>query len=405
MLTGLSEWQMERSFRHKVINKVRFHVYTAWRGLYRNRLRSLLSCLGIIFGVAAFVSMLAVAEGASSNIVEGIKELGLRNIVIKSVDFRQGLSEQTQELVKGLDIFSKFSSVKLIRGNVVDSRTDVKVVAVSPSFKEIFRTSMAFGRFIHDCDVKNGVSVAVAGAEAARSLGLRYRTEGLLTIEKQAYRLVGILAPRAWAVKKKGAILSWDINRCIFVPYDPRFYGRPQTMIVQVADGNDVIKAAKVLARMMQIKGINARIIVPLALRNQALKSKRIFDIVLGSIAAISLVVGGIGIANVMLASVTERTTEIGIRCTFGASQNDILFQFLSEALIMGIFGAIAGIFLGSYIALLIQRFFSIPINFNFKILVIAICLGVIVSVSACYYPARKASNIDPLHAIKFNTW
>jgi len=281
----------------------------------------------------------------------------------------------------------------------------VEVIAVTPSFRDIYGITMAYGRFIHASDAEQGARVCVIGAESAGSLGLQYSKGGTIALGDDVYRVVGRLAPRAWAVSKKGSIQIRNLNQSVMVPLDKRLYGRVSELIVQARSGVDVPAAAMVLKRLLKIKGIKAQIIVPLALRNQALKSKRIFDIVLGTIAAVSLIIGGIGISNVMLASVAERNTEIGLRRTFGAAPSDILKQFLSEAALMGFAGSLAGMFLGLVASFTVNRTAELPVSFSPGIILTALLMGLLTATFASMYPAFKASRIDPLSAIRANAW
>ena len=384
-----------------------FYFSIALQGLLRNKLRSVLSCLGIIFGVASFVSMMAVAKGASTRLVEGIEQLGLRNIVLSLSETDSDMADRLLKQLRKDPLLSLITPVAEMKTAVIDARygSNFKVMAVYPSFKDVFGLSMASGRFLHSTDLYQTQRVAVVGAAAARNFGLQYSSRGFITIGKELYDVVGRLSPRTWAVKKHGSLVKWDLNSCVFIPYDSKTMKEPEQIVVQVKQGQDVLMISKILSRILKMSGIDAKVVVPLALRNEVIESKKIFDLVLGTIAAISLLVGGIGIANVMLASVAERNTEIGLRRTFGATRGDILIQFLSEAGIMGIAGSAAGILFGIFCADCIEQLGSTPVSFTFATVAVGMLLGVAISLCSSLYPANKASLIDPLSAIRHNTW
>ncbi|MBI4324283.1 MAG: ABC transporter permease [Chloroflexi bacterium] len=411
------------------------------KSLWVHRLRSLLTVLGIVFGVCSVIAMLAIGEGASYEAQEQIKNLGSQNIILRSV------KPPEEQKVSGnqsfaLDYGLTYPDVKRIKVTIpgvtvlvpgrlireyvwnISRRVDCEIMGTVPWYPEMRNHPIAQGRFFSDLEMEQGASVCVVGTEMAPELfPIESPIGRTVRVGGKYYRVVGVMEPRAKGAKQSeipDSAPGGAANR-MYIPLTTARMRFGETLMkrrsgsfeaervalhevtVKVARPEDVTDVAlsiqEVLERNHRKKDYD--IIVPLELLKRAERTKKIFNIVLGSIAAISLLVGGIGIMNIMLASVTERTREIGIRRALGAKRRDIIVQFLVETVMLSGAGGILGVVLGLAIPYLVTFFSAMKTIVTFWSPAIAFSISALVGVIFGLYPAFRAANMDPVEALR----
>jgi len=417
------------------------------KSLWMHRLRSTLTTLGIIFGVASVIAMLAIGEGASRDAQEQIARLGSRNVIIKTIKppEEQDASGETSTM---LDYGLTYSDAERFRNGIPDvevivpirrlteqawyrnRKASVEVVGTVPWHPDTSPIKLKMGRFLSSTDMHYKQSVCVVDERVVKDLFAFDDPLGQdLKIVSDYYRVVGIVSAQASNSAENG--LSSGASAApgqgganvanIYVPLTTvkdrfgeislQFSGTSrniekvelQEIIVKVGRMENVLGVRDILRTLLGRfhKKADYQVIVPLELLKQAERTKLIFSIVLGSIAAISLVVGGIGIMNIMLATVSERTREIGIRRALGAKKNDIIIQFLSETLILTLAGGILGIILGSLIPFLVTYFGKMPTVITTTSLILSFGISAAVGITFGLYPAYRAANMDPIESLR----
>jgi putative ABC transport system permease protein len=404
--------------------------------LWLHKLRSSLTMLGVVFGVGSVVAMLAVGEGASKEALEQIRKLGTNNIMIgavKSVEDETtgtagsfisiyGLTyEDHLRIDETISTVSKSVPVKLVRKQgFLGMRTlDLRVVGTTPLWFELVQRPVLAGRVLTRSDNEAEAPVAVLTEFGARRLLAADSTVGQsLRIGPYAFKIVGIVKSEGGEAAKiqlpdqqVDAYIPIDVARVYFGDISFRMSSGSieremvelHQIIVEVENIGDVESTAKAIESMLNRfhKKKDYTVSVPLALLRQVEATKRTFNIVLGSIACISLLVGGIGIMNIMLASVTERTKEIGIRRAIGAKKKQIIYQFLVETVVLSTIGGLIGLSLGIVIPLIITHLSNMPTVITpwsiFLPLLISGAIGVIFGL----YPAARAASVDPVIALR----
>ena len=406
-------------------------------GIWRHRLRSSLTILGIVFGVCSVIAMLAIGEGASYEAQEQIKRLGSQNIIVKSVEPPQteNVSEQTQRLNEyGLTykdaerISSTIPAVEVIvpsrsiRADVSYGRrkVDAFTIGTVPWYPDVSNSAVEQGgRFINEEEMEDARNVCVLSHSLAERLFTFEEPIGsVINVRGDCYTVIGLMA-------EKGIVSAGDTEGGssleLFVPLTAaksRFgeiitsrgsgsYNMEKVelhqLIVKVKSIAEVMDTSKVIRVLLESahKDEDYEIIVPLELLRQAKRTKRIFNIVLGSIAAISLLVGGIGIMNIMLATVTERTREIGIRRALGAKRRDIIVQFLTETVLLSSSGGLVGVGVGLIIPYLITHFAEMMTIVRLWSLICAFGISVMIGMAFGIYPAYRASMMNPISALR----
>jgi putative ABC transport system permease protein len=417
------------------------------KSLWMHKLRSTLTTLGIIFGVSSVIAMLAIGEGASRRAQEQIAQLGSRNIIVKTVAPPENpdVSSQNESMrIYGLTYLDAERFRNSLPGVevVVPSRrlaqqawyrnrkVAVEVIGTVPWYPEISPVRVISGRFLSSIDMHHTQGVCVIDENVVKKLFVF--DDPLNQDVKMAgdyYRVVGIVsaANLETAVDSLGNSTSKANNKGanvgnIYVPLTTiknrfgeismQFSGSSgrsvekvelQEIIVKVGSMEDVLPTRNVLETILSRfhKKNDYQVVVPLELLKQARQTQRLFSIVLGSIAAISLLVGGIGIMNIMLATVSERTREIGIRRALGARRRDIILQFLSETLLLTFLGGVLGISLGSLIPFLVTRFARMPTVITGTSLILAFGISGAVGIIFGIYPAYRAANMDPIESLR----
>ncbi len=404
--------------------------------LLLHKLRSFLTMLGVVFGVGSVMGMLAVGEGASKEALEQIRKLGSNNIIItalKSVEDETTGTTRSFMSIYGLTYadyrrlsetmksIRKAVPVKLVRKEgFVKSRTlELRVVGTTPAWFDLVQRPVIAGRVLTSSDGENQSAVVVLTEYGARRLLATENTVGqALRLGRDAFKIVGI-------VKSEGGeaanIQLPDQQVDAYIPIDVArvYYGdisfrrtsgsseremvELHQVIVEVDHTENVEKTAMAIEEMLKRfhKKKDYIISVPLALLKQAEATKRTFNIVLGSIACISLLVGGIGIMNIMLASVTERTREIGIRRAIGAKKKQIITQFLIETVVLSTIGGIVGLGLGVLIPSLITYIAGMPTVITLWGIMLPLFISAGIGVIFGLYPAARAAEVDPIVALR----
>jgi putative ABC transport system permease protein len=412
------------------------------RSLWLHRLRSLLTVLGIVFGVCSVIAMLAIGEGASFEAQEEIKSLGSQNIILRSIKppEEQKVSDKgSQNYVLQYGI--TYADVKRIRATIpnvtivlparnireyawnISRRVDCDVIGTVPWYPEMRNHRVASGRFFTDLELESQASVCVLGAEMVPALfPLESPLGKQVRIGPAYYRVVGIMEPRGAEPKTDESQNSIKpATHRMFVPLETTKmrYGEVlmrrragtfeaervqlHEVTVKVHSLEDVTGVADAIKAVLERnhKKVDYEVVVPLELLKRAERTKQIFNIVLGSIAAISLIVGGIGIMNIMLASVTERTREIGIRRALGARRRDIVTQFLVETVLLSGAGGIMGVLLGITIPFIVQHTAGMKTIVTLWSPLVAFGISALVGVVFGIYPAVRAAEMDPVEALR----
>lgn len=410
-------------------------VKVGLKSLMLHKMRSVLTALGVIFGVCSVIAMLSIGEGAGWEAQQQIKLLGSNNIIIKSIkppEEEVANVERSRLLAYGLTykdaerIATTIPAVKVVVPmKSVDKdvyygarRVSSHIVGTVPWYPDIANFHAARGHFLTFTDMSKKRNVCVMGEGIAKKLFTYEDPLGKeVKIGPDYYTVVGTMEQRT-IVKKSG---QEDVNLDIYIPlttarerYSDLNVKRGtgtfeaervelRQLTVRVKNVEDVPITAKIIRHLLKKyhKKTDYEIIVPLELLNQAAKTKRIFNIVLGSIAAISLLVGGIGIMNIMLASITERTREIGVRRALGAKRKDIILQFLVETVVLSAGGGIVGLTLGVVIPKLVTYFANMRTIITPWSLMLAFCISVAIGVVFGLYPASRAANMDPIEALR----
>jgi len=404
--------------------------------LLLHKLRSFLTTLGIVFGVGSVVAMLAVGEGASKEALDQIRKLGSNNIIVSSVKSIEEEATSTTHSHMGIyglsyddyarvretfKVIKQTAPVKLIRkeGRLGERSLELRIVGTTPVWFELVQRPVVAGRVLVASDDNEYAPAAVLTEFGARKLLAAENTIGQsIKIGGDRFEIVGIVKSESG---QAGNIQIPDQEVDIYIPINvARSYFGDITsrttsgsherelvelhqMIVQVNSTDDVEPTANGIEDMLKRfhKKKDYLVSVPLALLRQAEATKRTFNIVLGSIAGISLLVGGIGIMNIMLASVTERTREIGIRRAIGAKRKQIISPFLIETVVLSIMGGLIGIGLGVLVPFLITYFAGMPTVITAASIVLPLVISFGVGIIFGLYPAVRAAKVDPIVALR----
>ena len=426
-----------------------------------NKLKSFLTALGIVFGVAAVISMMAIGNGAKQEILEQIKQVGVNNIILSPIDpqaqkdeggsesegaadgqekskrFSPGLTLKDAELIKELipgvgHVSSVISTQGAVIGNGLSRQG--KLVGVDADYFAIYDLKPTSGNLFSETQVRENMAVCVIGANVRMKYFSQTTAVGsYIKFDSGWWKIVGVLERTGWQseyndqifvpinsmllrVPPKSTTSSNSLSGGITVVGSGRIIiggggaappssHQPDQVIVQVRESSELMSIQELISRMIlrQHQGVNdTEITAPEMLLKQQQRSTSIFNIVLGAIAGISLLVGGIGIMNIMFASVMERTKEIGTRLAIGAKKVDVAAQFLAEAVLISVTGGLIGVVLGVGLSFIIERAFDIKSIVSFISILVSFAVSVAVGIVFGYAPAKRASERDPIESLRY---
>ncbi|MCL5105558.1 MAG: ABC transporter permease [Armatimonadetes bacterium] len=428
-------------------------IQTGLSELLSHKLRSMLTMLGVIFGVAAVIAMVSIGEGARQEALDQIRKMGIDVVHVKRAVITGELAEKAEDRSPYGLKFSDTESIAQVCGyarRIVpirevfadvkrgDKPVAAKVVGTTPGYDRAIRSVVSRGRFLRQYDVSDHIPVCVLGAAAKRELfGFDDPLGKTVKIGKRIFRVVGLMEAKEIGSAKAYSALR-DLNSDIYIPItvsftDFQLYSQqavPSTfanlrkmfqrlrsrisrdnspiseVIVQVESDTATVPTASVIRSVLHRlhRGIrDYEIIIPAELLRQQQATQRIFSIVMGAIASISLLVGGIGIMNIMLATVTQRTREIGVRRCVGATRWDIIRQFMLEALVITCFGGLIGVAMGVGGAQAISVYAGWRTLVSMEAIIMSFGVSAFVGLVFGLYPAVRAAMVDPIEALRYS--
>ena len=445
------------------------NLYIAIDAVIANKVRSLLTALGIIFGVAAVIAMLAIGNGAQQEILNQIKLVGVNNIVIKPIIEQQEekVTEQVGQKEKkkfspGLTIRDVRSIESAIPGKlmmspeiILDSyvirngiRRSAKLVGVEIVYFNIYNFTLSEGQVFNEEQQRLGAAVCIIGHSISSKF---FPTENpigkSIKVGQQWLKIVGVLEERVVSESSISKLGIRNFNMDIYAPIqtlliryknrdritaealrlaalqsrgmsydnggsannqseqDKKNYHQLDRLVIQVSETNQLTSTAEIISRLLERRHyevVDYEIEIPELLLKQQQRTNDIFNYVLGAIAGISLLVGGIGIMNIMLASVLERIKEIGLRLSIGAKKSDVVQQFLFEAVMISVSGGLIGVVLGISMAIIVSEFAGIPTIISFSSILLSFGVAATVGLIFGIAPARRAASQDPITSLRY---
>jgi len=396
-----------------------------------HKMRSILTMLGVIFGVAAVIATVAIGAGAQEETLREISVLGTNNIRVRKVQLEG--SERTRAVKKapfGLTLADVAAVRGLCKGAVVDDGVarqfhapvsfagespPVTLLGVTPGYSEVIDFLPAHGRFINWFDIEGQKRVCVIGDDVRQILFPLEENYGLgqsIRIQDREYLVVGVMARKS-AASAGGVLDVGNLNQYLMIPLltgmvffeSDRRNEQLMEIVVRVAKNADLQETAKLVERLLDRRhgGVkDYEIVIPEELIRQKQRIQRIFGYTLIAIAGISLLVGGIGIMNIMLSTVTQRTREIGVRRAIGATKRDVLGQFLIESLALSIGGGILGVGTGFGLAQLISYYTHWNTPISLPAVIVSFSVSALTGLAFGLYPAMKAAQLDPIEALRY---
>jgi putative ABC transport system permease protein len=431
-------WQMSAAWWDKFSRS----LVLALRSLWLHKLRAFLSVLGIIIGTGAVISLMGFGEGSMQDALEDIARQGATNVIVRSVKPPDDSSSQRRTFIitYGLTYkdYEKFQMIDTVIRHVpmrifpqevrrLEKMRNGRVVATTAQYTDVNKFDMAVGRFLTNYDDEEMLNVCVLGSELAEALfPFENPLDETVVINKHEYLVVGVAKDRMPTGGTGGSQAAEEFNNDVYIPlrtcrgrFGDKIFIRQSgsrsgedcelhQVTLTVTDMDKVRGVGKAIEAMLKVDHVKKdwAVTIPLDRLEEAERARDRYTMLLAWIATISLVVGGIGIMNIMLATVTERTREIGIRRALGAKRRDITTQFLVEAVVQTGIGGVAGILLGVTIVLgipQIARLFqsNLPAKLNIPSIFIAVIASIIVGVAFGLYPAWRASRLDPIEALR----
>lgn len=441
------------------------NLYIAIDAVISNKVRSLLTALGIIFGVAAVIAMLAIGNGAQQEILDQIKLVGVNNIVVRPVveqeeekveeavgqkekkKFSPGLTvRDVRSIATTIPSLTRISPEIILETTVVRSgyRRSAKLVGVEPSYFEIFSFELQEGQMFLEDHLRVGAPVCIIGqAIRTRFFPTENPIGKNIKVGNHWLTIIGVLQERFVSKNAISKLGIRDFNMDIYIPLqamliryknrdkitgaalrqaaarnrsrgvneqaesekERKNYHQLDRLVIQVDETRALQPSAEILSRLLKRKHyemVDFEIEIPELLLKQQQRTNDIFNYVLGAIAGISLLVGGIGIMNIMLASVLERIKEIGLRLSIGAKKSDVTQQFLFEAIMISVSGGIIGVILGVTMAYVVSEFAGIPTLISFGSIVLSFGVAATVGLIFGIAPARKAASQDPITSLRY---
>ncbi|MBD0823141.1 ABC transporter permease [Aestuariibaculum marinum] len=455
-----------------LFEKLKSNFTEAFWFIKTNKVRTFLTALGIIFGVASVITMLAIGNGAEKEILSQLELVGVNNIVVTPIPDEKdensneegndgnNKSNETKRYSKGLDILDAESiknnipSVKLVSPEIImdtyvinnGRQNPVKLIGVSSSFFESSNIHIEKGKDFSKHQLLNALPVCIIGKKVEKKLFTGESALGRQIKVKDVWlQVIGVIEEKLISDQAQENLGIRDLNQDIYIPIKtflirykdrkiisstgpsisggggniiivggqqngpkkriPRGnYHQIDKLTVQVSNSNELKATAEVLSKMLKRRHndvLDFEITIPIQLLKQQQKTKQIFNIVLSIIAGISLLIGGIGIMNIMLASVLERTKEIGIIRAIGATEEDVILQFLSESVLISVGGGVAGILLGIIGAYTIEIFSGIETVLSLTSVLVSFFIAVLVGLFFGIFPAKSAARKRPIEALR----
>jgi putative ABC transport system permease protein len=446
------------------IEKLKSNFSEAVRVILANKIRTLLTSLGIIFGVAAVITMLAIGNGAEKEILAQLELVGVNNIVITPIpdknEDKQEVGDETvtvKRFSKGLDMLDVKSikknipSVKTVSPEIIletyvikkGRQNSVKLIGVTSDYFSTTNIALESGKNFSKTQSEKALPVCIIGKKIEKKLFTGESAIGKHVKVKDVWlQVIGVIEEKFISNNAQENLGIRDMNLDIYIPVNtflvrykdrkiisdkvtetdgdvvyfssqqqgpkkriPRGnYHQIDKLVVQVANSSQLNATADVLSRMLKRRHNNMldfEISIPIQLLKQQQKTKQIFNIVLSIIAGISLLIGGIGIMNIMLASVLERTKEIGIIRAIGATQEDVILQFLTESVLVSIGGGIVGIFLGVFASYILEITTGIETILTLNSILLSFFVATLIGLIFGIAPAKAAANKSPIEAIR----
>ena len=402
------------------------------QNLLLHRLRTLLTMLGMIFGVAAVVSMLSIGAGARQRVMAFIEQMGVHNLIVEA---KETMDWQAVRKVRQISFGLTFQDYRVIRDDVGDivaatprkrmtpTRTIPKsqqdpptVYGVDPIYQKIAGLHILEGRFFTDAEETQGAPVCVLGAAARSGLfGSAAVIGQYIKANEQWFRVVGVASPQLGSQTEVAGMPTQDLNNILYVPLNSAILRLEDSysdrrdeidgIYLNIRNSADMSSVAQVVRAILDSSHHSAgdfSVIVPAELLAEQRRTERLFNAVMVAIASISLLVGGIGIMNIMLASILERTREIGVRRAVGARQRDIIRQFVVEAVLISFMGGSIGLVFGFIMSRLIAWLAGWSTIVTASSILLAFLVSITVGLVFGIYPAVKAARLDPVEAIRY---
>jgi putative ABC transport system permease protein len=418
---------------------LREFVGEAWQNLMLHRLRSGLAALGIIFGVASVICMVSISEVARRDVVSRIERMGLTNVILDSVKpervrkrekasddeswiARYGIKRTDLDVLRSnIGVIEAIVPMRIMLDNLEANLTvsDTTVVSTTHEYAQVMQHAVEQGRFLTPADEAAAAAVCVLGSDAARTLfPLASPLDQVVQIGANHFKVVGVLARKGQT--GSSGLLS-DPDAAAYIPYTTSFarFGKMQIRqasgsseytelevnraVVKVADAAFLEPVARAARHLMETrhKQKDVTVTVPFELMVEHQQAERIFLWVMGSLAAISLLVGGIGIMNIMLANMAERRHEIGLRRALGANRRDIVSLFVGESALLSLVGGVIGMGVGAALAVSIGSLAQWSVAFQAWSFPLALGVAVLTGLSFGTLPALKAARMDPVLALR----
>lgn len=441
-----------------MLSRYLLNFYIALGAILSNKLRSFLTALGIIFGVAAVIAMMGIGNGAKQEILEQIKLVGVNNIVITPViEQKEEVVEESAKSEKGkfspgLNL-SDLKSIIQILPNIEKSSPEIvfdtpimkdgfqrtaKIVGIEPEYFEISNFKLEQGNIFNEQQIINGEQVCIIGKGIQTKFFSKEEPIGKYVKCGSVWlKVIGVLEERVISENSISKLGIRDYNMDVYIPLKTlliRFknrslitkasiqraagnnedqtdvqkaenYHQLDKIIVQVEKSEDLQATAEIISRLLERRHyqvVDYEITIPELLLKQQQRTKDIFNIVLGAIAGISLLVGGIGIMNIMLASVLERIKEIGLRLSIGATKRDVVLQFLMESVMISVSGGIVGVVSGIVLAFIIAKTTDITTIISPFSIVISFGVSAFVGLVFGIAPAKRAAEQDPINSLRY---
>ena len=443
-----------------LFEKLKSNFSEAFWFIKTNKVRTFLTALGIIFGVASVITMLAIGNGAEKEILSQLELVGVNNIVItpipdeKKDDSNDNDEDETKSeskrFSKGLDILDGQSlkriipSIKIVSPEILlntyvinnGRQHSIKLIGINPDFFTTSNIDLEKGKLFSEYQIKNALPVCIIGKKVEKKLFTGESALGKQIKVKDVWlQVIGVIEEKFISDKAQENLGIRDLNQDVYIPtntflvrYKDRKiivddvnvrnsnqngpknknfrgnYHQIDKLTIQVFNSNELKATAEVVSKMLKRRHndvLDYEITIPIQLLKQQQKTKQIFNIVLSIIAGISLLIGGIGIMNIMLASVLERTKEIGIIRAIGATQEDVILQFLTESVLISVGGGIIGIILGIIGAYLIEIFSGIETILSMSSILTSFIIAVLVGLTFGIFPAKSAAKKRPIEALR----